>query len=150
MSFQGTYDPKKVLTTWGPVLFSGFADGTFLNAARNNQAVNMGIGSTGDGARAISNDRSGIVTATLLQSSIVNAALTAIAKQDEISGDGIHPLLIKDLGGTDLVKASAMWIQKIGDYNRGREIGDGNVVWILETDNLDIFHGGLSPFVPTP
>ena len=148
MSFQGTYDPKKVLTSWGPVLFSGFADGVFINAARNNQGVNAVVGSTGDGARAISNDKSGIVTLTLLQSSIVNALMTSIAKQDEISGDGIHPLQIKDLGGVDLVKAD-MWIQKIADYNRGREIGDGNVVWVLETTSLDIIQGGLLPFVPS-
>ena len=145
MSFQGTYDPKKVLVTWGPVLFSGFADGVFINAARNNQGVNTAVGSTGDGARAISNDKSGILTLTFLQSSRVYALITAQAKAYEISGDCVHPLQIKDLRGLDLVKASAMWIQKIADYNRGREIGDGNTVWILETTDLDIFHGGLLP-----
>jgi hypothetical protein len=143
MPFQGTYDPKKTLTTFGPILFSGFADGTFINAARNNQAVNTVVGSTGDGARAISNDKSGIITLTLLQSSRVSALLSAIAKQDEINGDGIHPMLIKDLRGFDFVKAGEMWIQKLPDYNRGREIGDGNTVWIFETTDLDIFHGGL-------
>jgi hypothetical protein len=65
MAFQGTYDPKKVLVTWGEVLFSGFADGTFIAAARNNQGVNLVVGSAGDSARAISNDRSGTVTLTL-------------------------------------------------------------------------------------
>ncbi len=143
MSFQGTYDPKQVLVTWGPVLFSGFADGTFINAARNNQGANVAIGSTGDGARAISNDRSGIVTLTILQTSTINAQMSAIAKLDEASGDGVHPLLIKDLRGLDLVKAENAWIQKIADFIRGREIGDGNTEWALETDFLDIFHGGL-------
>jgi hypothetical protein len=145
MGFQGTYDPKKVLMTWGPVLFSGFADGTFINAARNNQGVNMVVGSTGDGARAISNDKSGIVTATLLQTSLVNAQLSAIEAADQNNGDGVLPLLIKDLGSTDLVKAGSMWIQKLADYNRGREIGDGNAVWVFETTDLSIFHGGIAP-----
>lgn len=142
MAFQGTYDPKKYLMSWGPVLFSGFADGTFINAARNNQSVNLAVGSTGDAARAISNDKSGIVTATLLQTARVNNALSALEKIDQASGDGIFPLLIKDLGGLDIVKAANMWIQKLADMNRGREIGDGNVVWVLETDNLDILQGG--------
>lgn len=143
MAFQGTYDPKKVLVTFGPVLFSGFADGTFINAARNNQSVNLAVGSTGDAARAISNDKSGIVTLTLLQSSIVNGLLSAIEKADQERGDGVLPLFIKDLNGLDLVKASTAWVQKLADYNRGREIGDGNVAWILESDELDIFQGGL-------
>ncbi len=143
MAFQGTYNPKNVLVTWGAVLFSGFADGTHINAARNNQTVNTVVGSTGDGARAISNDRSGIVTLTLLQTSSVNALLTAALLLDEASGDGISPMLIKDLGGLDLVKASAMWIQKPSDLNRGREIGDGNMVWVFETTDLDILSGGI-------
>lgn len=143
MAFQGTYDPKKVLVTFGPVLFSGFADGTFINAARNNQGVNLGVGSTGDAARAISNDKSGIVTLTLLQSSKVNGLLSGIERSDQENGDGVLPLLLKDLNGFDLVKAGTAWIQKLADYNRGREIGDGNVAWVFETDDLDIFQGGL-------
>lgn len=143
MAFQGTYDPKKVLTTFGPVLFSGFADGTFINAVRNNPGVNLGVGSTGDAARAISNDKSGIVTITLLQSSAVNGLMSAIEKADQENGDGVLPLFIKDLKGLDLVKAGTAWIQKLADYNRGRVIADGNVVWVLETDDLDIFQGGL-------
>lgn len=143
MAFHGTYDPKLVVVSWGPVLFSGFADGTFINAVRNNQSVNLGIGSTGDGARAISNDKSGIVTLTLLQTAKVNALLSAIGQADELVGSGVHPLLIKDLKGLDLVAAINMWIQKTPDYNRGREIGDGNTAWAFETDELNIFHGGL-------
>ncbi len=143
MAFQGTYDPKKVLVSFGPVLFSGFADGTFINAARNNQGVNLAVGATGDAARAISNDKSGLVTLTLLQSSNVNALLSAIEKLDQENGDGVNPLFIKDLKGLDVVKASTAWIQKIPDYNRGREVADGNVAWIFETDDLDIFQGGL-------
>lgn len=143
MSFQGTYDPKKVLVTWGPVLFSGFADGTFITAVRNNQGVNLAVGATGDAARAISNDKSGIVTLTLLQSSVVNGLMSAIEKADQENGDGVLPLFIKDLKGFDLVKAGTAWIQKLADYNRGRELADGNVAWALESDDLDIFQGGL-------
>lgn len=143
MAFQGTYDPKKVLVTFGPVLFSGFADGTFITAVRNNQGVNLEVGSTGDAARALSNDKSGIITLTLLQSSNVNALMSGIEKLDQENGDGVLPLFIKDLKGLDLVKAGTAWIQKMADYNRGRVIADGNVPWILETDDLDIFQGGL-------
>ncbi len=143
MAFQGTYDPKKILITFGPVLFSGFADGVFVTAVRNNQGVSLGVGSTGDAGRAISNDKSGIVTITLLQSAQVNGLLSAIEKADQENGDGVLPLFIKDLRGFDLVKASTAWIQKVADYNRGRVLADGNVVWPFETDDLDIVQGGL-------
>ena len=143
MAFQGTYNPKLVVVSWGPVLFSGFADGTFISAIRNSQSSNLAVGSTGDGARAISNDKSGVVTLTLLQTSSVNALLSAIGQADELVGSGVLPFLIKDIKGLDLVSSINMWIQKIPDYNRGREVGDGNTPWAFETDELNIFHGGL-------
>lgn len=143
MSFQGTYDPKKVLTTWGEVLFSGFADAVMIAAARNNQGVNLSVGVTGDAARAISNDKSGTITIVLLQTSTVNALLTAAAKADELSGDGVKPFFIKDLRSLDLVKAENAWIRRTADYNRGRELPDGNMEWVFETDDLDIFAGGI-------
>jgi hypothetical protein len=141
-AFQGTYDPKKILASFGPVLFSGFADGVMITAVRNNPGVNLAVGSTGDSARAISNDESGLITITLLQTSNVNALLSAIEKLDQATGDGVNPFFIKNLNGVDLVSAASAWIQKPADYNRGREIGDGNTEWIFETPNLNIVHGG--------
>ena len=143
MAFQGTYDPKKLLISFGPVLFSGLADGVFVTAVRNNQGSNLAVGSTGDAGRAISNDKSGLVTITLLQTSNVNGLLSAIEKADQESGDGVFPLFIKDLRGFDLVKASTAWIQKVADFNRGRVVADGNIAWPFETDDLDIVQGGL-------
>ena len=54
-------------------------------------------------------------------------------------------MLIKNLFGTDLVIGESMYVQKIPDYNRGREIGDGNTAWAFETTDLDIIHGGAIP-----
>jgi len=136
-----TYNPKKVLATWGAILFDGYADGVFLEAERNNDSVNLAVGSAGNAARAISNDRSGIITVTLLQSSLINAALSAAYKLDELSGDGVFPFFIKDLSGVDLVSAESAWIQKPSPASYGREVE--NRVWIFETDVLDIIVGGI-------
>lgn len=136
-----TYNPKKVLMTWGEVLFTGFADGTMIEAARNNQSVNLAIGSTGDGARAISNDHSGIVTATLLQTAIINGLLSAALILDEETGDGVKPLQIKTIGGLDVIFAESAWIQKPASATYAREIESRE--WVFETDNLNIFMGGI-------
>ena len=135
------HNPKKVLLSWGPILVSGYADGTFIEAARNNQSVNLAVGSTGAGCRAISNDKSGIVTVTLLQSAIINALLSASARLDEEAGSEVWPLLCKDLSGLDVIKAQSAWIQKPADGTYARETE--NRVWILETDVLDIFVAGI-------
>lgn len=136
-----TYNPKKVLVSFGPILISGYADGVFIEAARNNQSVNLAVGSTGAGARAISNDKSGTVTITLLQSATVNALLSAAQKLDEATGDGVEPLLIKDLSGLDVISAPEAWIQQPAAGSYAREIE--NRVWVFETADLDIAIAGI-------
>jgi len=136
-----TYNPKKVLLSWGPILFEGYADGSMIEAVRNNQAVNLAIGSTGDGCRAISNDKSGTVTVNLLQSSLTNGLLNAQAIIDEESGDAVYPLFLKDLSGLDAVVAESAWIQKNADATYARETE--NRTWILETDSLNILVAGI-------
>ena len=135
-AFQGTYDPKKVSVTFGPVLITGVADGTFIESARNNQAVNLTVGSQGDGARAISNDKSGTVTVTLLSTSPSNALLEALAKTDELSGTSVLPLGVKDLSApNNLVVGGESWIQQVASVGAGRELDDGNREWVFETLN---------------
>ena len=67
--------------------FSGFADGTVITVARDNPASTSLVGGDGEGSRAMSNDRSGTVTCVLLQTSATNAALSAIPRAAEDSGD---------------------------------------------------------------
>lgn len=135
-----TYDPAKVTITFAGIIVEGHADGTFITAARNNPSFSLKVGSSGEGARAKSNDRSGIVTLTLQQSSASNDLLSAQAALDEASGDGIGSLLIKDLSGTTLCSAETAWIQKPADVEYAKEISDRQ--WVLETDILNIFAGG--------
>jgi hypothetical protein len=135
-----SYDPAKVTITFAGIIVEGYAKGTFVLAARNNPSFNLKVGSSGEGARAKSNDRSGTVTLTLQQSSASNDLLSAQAALDEASGDGIGSLLVKDLSGTTLCSAETAWIQKPTDVECSDEISDRQ--WVLETDILNIFAGG--------
>ena len=135
-----TYNPADVAVIFAAISIEGFADGTFITAARNNPSWNMQVGSDGEGVRAKSNDKGGIFTLTLMQSSVSNDALSALAILDEASGDGIGPFLVKDNSGTSLIAAETAWIQKPSDQENAREAT--NREWIFETDLLDLFIGG--------
>lgn len=137
-----SYDPAQVSVIFAGIIVEGYADGTFVLAARNNPSFSLKVGASGEGARAKSNDRSGTVTITLMQSSASNDLLSAQAALDEASGDGIGSLLIKDLSGTTLVSAETAWIQKPSDMERAKEISDAQ--WVIETDVLNMFVGGNS------
>jgi len=138
----GVYDPADVLFVFAGIPISGYADGTFVTAERNNDSFNLNVGSNGDATRAKSNDKSGVVTFTLIQSSASNAALSAILAIDENtpSGDGIGPILIKDGQGDTLIAAETAWLRKPANVTYAREAETRE--WVLETDNLQMFVGG--------
>lgn len=138
-----TYQPDFVTVAFNGVPITGFAPGSFVNAARNNDTWNISVGSGGDATRAKSGDKSGRVTITLLGSSKSNAALSAMAKIDERLGTQVAPLQVKDLSGDDLVFAGTAWIVKPPDIEKSNE--ETNREWVFETDDLEMTAGGNVP-----
>lgn len=135
-----TYDPKQVSVIFAGKIISGFADGTFVKAERNEQTWNLKVGVDGEGARAKSNNKSGKVEITLLQSSQSNDDLSALAALDELSNNGVGAVVVIDKSGRTVCAAATGWVQKPAPVEDGKEIQ--NRVWVIETDELDIFVGG--------
>ena len=135
-----TYNPASVAVIVAGIPVGGFADGTFITAARDNPAFTNGSGADGEGWRAKSNDKTGTVTMTLLQTSLSNDALSALAALDEASGDGVGPLLIKDNSGRTLLAAQTCWIEKVADSEFARDVT--NREWVIKTDSINVFVGG--------
>jgi hypothetical protein len=134
------YDPAEVQVVFAGIKIGGFADGTFVTVARDNPSFNSIVGSDGEGARAKSNDRSATVTVTLVQTSDSNDALSAAMNLDELSGDGVGALMIKDNSGRTLVQAETAWLEKPADLEFAREIT--NREWSIKTNELVGLWGG--------
>jgi len=135
-----TYNPKQVTLSLGAKTMTGFMDGTFILAERNDQAFHLKVGSDGEGARAKSADQSGKVTLTLLQTSPSNDDLSAFANADELSGAGEFPLLLRDASGRTLMSAVTAWIQKFANTEFAKEVVGRQ--WVIETDQLLIANIG--------
>lgn len=135
-----TYNPADVTIIFAGIPVGGFADGTFVTVARDNPSFTSLTGSDGEGARSKSNDKSGTVTITLLQTSESNDALSAVALLDENTGDGVAPLMVVDKSGRTICAAETAWIEKPADAEFAREIS--NREWVLKTDNLQMGIGG--------
>ncbi len=136
-----TFDPAKVSLIFGGHIVEGFADGTFITAARNNDTWSRQGGASGEQTRTKSNDRSGTMTIVLMQSSISNAVLQGFASADEISNAGKVPALIKDGNCSEIVTAETAWVQKPADKEHGKEASDRT--WIFETGELIYLGGGI-------
>lgn len=135
-----TYDPKLFSIICGAKIISGFADGTFIKLERNQQAFQLKMGTDGEGTRAKSNDNSGKVTITLMQSSASNDDLSSFAQADALANAGVFPMFIKDGSGSTIAASVTAWIQKLPDSEFSNEAQSR--VWVIETDNLELFVGG--------
>lgn len=135
-----TYNAGDVSIIFAGIIFEGYADGTFVTFGRDNPAATGSVGSDGEGGRAMSNDKSGTITCTLMQTSATNDQLSELAALDELNGDGVAPLMIKDGSGRTLCTAETAYIEKVADGEFARELT--NREWTFKTDNLQMFIGG--------
>ncbi len=135
-----TYDPKEVQLIFGAAIINGFADGSFITVERTSDTWGKFVGSTGEVARAKTNDKSGRLTFQLIQTSASNDILSAFAITDELTNAGILPLLIKDNLGTTILAAAQAWIVKPANVEYARDIV--NREWMIDCSSIDMFIGG--------
>ena len=136
-----TYDPKGVVATVGGIPISGYADGTFINISRQNDAYSSVAGADGEVSRAKSNDKRGELVLTLLQTSLSNDVLSGIAQLDERSNSGVVPIMVKDISGLTTFFSGSGWIRKVPDSEFGKEIS--NREWAFELAEMEVFVGGV-------
>lgn len=134
-----TYDPSQIILQIGPHIATGYADGTFVKAGRDVETFTKSVGADGEPVRVRSRNKGGSFEFTLQQSSPSNDYLSELAIQDEISGNGIVPVTVKDMNGTTLVFAGEAWVQKPADAEFGKDLA--NRTWKLDTGRLSIFNG---------
>lgn len=141
MSGVKTYDPNNVQIIVGGVAMSGFADGTFINIAYDENLYNKTVGADGEVSRSRTNNRSATVTLTLKQTSSSNDELSALVLADELDNSGAVPLMVKEIGsGRTLLFAQAAWVEKMPDIGYSKDIEDR--AWTLGTSGLTTFVGG--------
>jgi len=137
------YDPLKITVLLGTHIASGFADGTFVTANRSNQTWTVSRGASGESARAKSNDKSGTIEITLMQTSLTNDFLSAQMLLDESSlSSGKFPFTLIDSHGTTVLAATEAWVQQPASVEYGKEMSDR--VWTIESGDIDFFVGGTA------
>ena len=137
-----TYDPKLVLCSLGAIGITGFADGTFVEVSRDEDAFTKLVGAGGDVVRARNRNKSGSATFTLLASAPENDLLSALALEDELAGTGTRAFLVKEANGTTILAGQGAWVKKVATAGFGKEAGTRE--WIVDIAELDMTVGGLA------
>lgn len=131
-----TYDPSAVIIIFAGNRILGYADGTFVKVSRNSETFKLYKGTSGEGARAKSLDKSATVTLTLMHTSPSNDILAANAALDEAASSGVTALLIKDLSGRTIHQAQEAWVKKPADSEFGKEIATRE--WTIECNDISM------------
>lgn len=126
-----TYNPKEVVVACGTHIVSGYADDSFISIEQNGDGITKKVGCDGEIARSISPDNTYKVKITLLQNSDSNSFFSNIADYDRATGNGLFPVLIKDLRGGLLFATEAAWVIKKSPATRGKETN--NREWEIDT-----------------
>jgi hypothetical protein len=135
-----TVDPAKRIFTVGATPITGFAEGTYIKVERANDDFTSYVGSTGEGARSRTRNRSGTFEITLMETSPDNDLLAGYAAADRASGVGMVPVTLRDLHGTTEAFAAEAWVKKLPAIEMGNTVGTR--VWIIETCKLEMNPGG--------
>lgn len=135
-----TYSPDRVIITFGSVILRGFAGDTFIEIERDEDGFMKLTGSLGDVARTRNLNRGAKVTLTLMAVSPANDDLSALAALDEIDGDIVQELMIRDLSGNMECHATYAWVQKWPKIERGKE--SGTIQWVFDCADVSINASG--------
>ena len=132
-----TYNPKEITIALGNHIVTGYAEDSFVTIDPNGDGVTKKIGCDGEIARSISPDDTYIVKLSVLQTSDTNSFLQQRLALDIKTGDGMFPVLIKDLKGGMVFSTEAAWPIRSASRGYGKEstnreweihTGEGNLV----------------------
>ena len=134
------WDPGQLAINFKGVDIQGFAEGTMVQVARDEDTFTKVTGAQGDTTRTRSRNKGGKVTITLLQASPTNGKLSTFQKNDERLGTGVGPLLVKDLNGLTLYSARNAWLTKPADAEFAKD--PTQRVWVFDCAELQMFTDG--------
>ena len=152
-----TYDPKGIVLVYKGNIISGFADGTFVTAARSNEDWTISVGADGVTNRVRSRDTSGTIEITLTQTGAGNAVLSRLYNeeaslsanaQEDHEGGGTGVLAIIDEAGNTVVSSDTAWIQKPADVEYGKDISDRTWMFLACNLTFKIGNADEEPFTP--
>lgn len=135
-------DFNEVVVTFAGIPIDGWSDGDVLTVTREADLFGSTVGVTGSVARWKTNDNRATIEISLLSTSPVNAALSAIFQADlnAPGGAGVGGFMIADLNGTSLYVAGNCWIKRPPDPSWSNEPRERR--WILECATIRDFTGG--------
>jgi len=123
-----TYDPRRVSIALGSHIVSGYAEGSFVTIDPGGDGTTKTVGADGEVVRSIDPDNTSEVTITLLQTSATVKFCQGQYDRDQTNGNGMFPILIKDLRGGLVFSANQAWVVNRPSREFAKEAGEREIV----------------------
>lgn len=127
-----TYDPTKLTVIVGGVIVTGFIDGDYVTAKRDEDLYTKRVGADGHVARVRNGNKSGTIEIKLLQGSPAVAEIAALVALDNFlyDGDVLIPIAIVSPGSSqELVTSTQSWLKSAPEMTFGKDVGDRTFVF---------------------
>ena len=138
-----TYDPTKFIVIIGGVIVSGFTDGDFVIAKRDEDLYFKRVGADGHVARARNGNKSGSIEVKLLQGSPAVNEIAALVALDNFlfDGDILVPISLVSPGdGSEAVGSTQSWLKTAPEMGFGKEVGERS--FVFDCADLKLSLGG--------
>ena len=114
---MGTYDPKMIQASFFGIVLGDFAEGTMVKVTPTNEHFELKQGGAGATEWVNKNMNLYDIEFTILQTSPINAQLSAKLADDKRNNSGVGPFMVKDTGidATSLVSIPECRIVKSPD-----------------------------------
>lgn len=141
------YDPDEISVSIAGVPVDpkagsgGYGPDTFLSIEFTSPRFSTQVGVDGKATRSKMLDRSAKATLTLMQSSLSNDLLSALAILDANTpnGAGVGAFLVRDRNGTSIYEAAECWIESVPNPQFGKEATTRE--WVIAIAKLNAFTG---------
>lgn len=141
------FNPKRITGSFKGVVggrefavqFTGYMDGTFIQASFNQDAVTEHVGSQGDVTLILNADKTATVTVTLAQGSASNGDLSNLVPDADNDYLPVGTLTFKDLNGTTKIKGPTSYIKKTAPIEFGNQVTGRQ--WVFGIPNAEITVG---------
>lgn len=138
------YDPNLYTIVIAGIPFppSGYAEDTFIKVARDSPVYTDQVGADGKVTRVRMHDDRATCTFSLMQTSELNAILSALHLSDTNSdnGAGVGPFMLKDRNGLTVHESDSCWVQAPPDVELGKAATARD--WSIRIANIESFEGG--------
>jgi hypothetical protein len=129
-----TYDPKKVILTFGATPISDYGEDSMIEVSRSSERFTRKEGADGAVVRSKKATDCHDVTITLLQTSLSNNVLSIQAAIDKETGTGMLPLTITDVNSGAVKMWPQAWVEMPQSETFAADVGERQ--WVFHTGNI--------------